>query len=312
MLGHGCCHANTHKGVMSETQIVKYHNCVFCSFWPNLGVGSSLVFMAGVVAVTVRFQQYRTIVMGATMSGLGLGHFIYPFVASVLMDIYGWRGALLVSSGIILNACVCGILIGKDPSKTGGSGNNTSDPKQVATKPKSVRHLFLQCNYWSFHLHTFLLHFSLSILGTHIIAYAQHNGHSQWLASSLLSAIGISGLVGRILHGIVIHSPRVNTKVYYLVCCVIVTLSVLVVALWTGAVAIMIAVVVAGVFFSAKGPVACEIALQLYGQEHFAYAFGFLSFSSGAGYVLGAPCAGVYMCHSKQNGSEQCFIIVSS
>ncbi len=230
--------------------------------------------------------------MGATMSGLGLGHFIYPFVASVLMDIYGWRSALLVSSGISLNACVCGILIGKAPSKT-DSGDNTSDPKQVATKPKSVRNLFVQCNYWSLHMHTFLLHFSLSILGTHIIAYAQHNGHSQWLTSSLLSAIGISGLVGRILHGIVIHSPRVNTKVYYLVCCVIVTLSVLAIVLWTDAVAIMIAVVMTGFFFSAKGPVFCEVALQLYGQEHFAYAFGFLSFSSGAGYVFGAPCAGV-------------------
>lgn len=44
------------------------------------------------------------------MSGSGIGIFVFSPILKYLIDEYGWRGALLIDAGFILNCVVCGAL----------------------------------------------------------------------------------------------------------------------------------------------------------------------------------------------------------
>ncbi len=237
--------------------------------------------------------------MGMTLSGVGLGTFVYPFLANELMAIYGWRGALLITSGMTLHVCVFGSLIGPDVNE---SANRKTEPgrktvslqRRVSVQPTSKCHSFVRCHYWLLHVHVFLINFTQSILYTHIIAHAQYSGHSHAFSTSLVSIVGLSQLAGRIIHGVVIHHPSVNVKGYYVICYLLVTVSVIVVALFTTVTSFIASMIGFGYFFASWGPVLAEVLYQVVGPDDFSYGYGFLMVSSGAGYVLGAPCAGLY------------------
>ena len=264
----------------------------------NLGIGYGLVFTSSVLAISVHFHDYRTVAIGVTMAGIGLGTFVYPFFANVVLNIYEWRGALIITSGLTLNTCVFGCLIGPEPAEQARRKDKTrhnmgSVENHVTVKPISRCHSFTRFHYWLILVHVFLINFSLSVLGTHVIAYAEDQGHSHVFASSLLAASGISSLAGRVIHGVVIHNPRVSASIYHLVCFLLVGLSYFSMALWTNQICMMVSVIILGYFFAARGPVVCEVLLQICGTDDFSYGYGFMFLSAGPGYVLGAPCAGL-------------------
>ncbi len=134
------------------------------------GVGIGIVYTTCVVAVTVHLPQYRTIAVGASMSGMALGNFIYPYLANVLKDIYGWRGALIITSGLTLNVCVYAMLIGLEPrdaetrKKRGSHQQKSPDQQVVSIKPTSKCHSFVRLHYWLLHAHSCFMHFGLSII----------------------------------------------------------------------------------------------------------------------------------------------------
>ena len=56
------------------------------------------------------FDRWRGVAIGIATSGAGLGTFIYPYIIDAMTEIYGWRGSLMILSGMSLNLCVCGAL----------------------------------------------------------------------------------------------------------------------------------------------------------------------------------------------------------
>ncbi|KAL4220443.1 solute carrier 16 [Mactra antiquata] len=74
------------------------------------GFGYGLLFLSGTVAVGRYFEEKRSLAIGISYCGSGVGSFmITPFV-SYLIDVYTWRGSLLVLGGILLNCCVSSAL----------------------------------------------------------------------------------------------------------------------------------------------------------------------------------------------------------
>lgn len=61
--------------------------------------------------VAVYFTTKRSMAMGISASGLGVGTFLMVPLLNWLLDYYGWRGCMLILSGISLNMCVLGALM---------------------------------------------------------------------------------------------------------------------------------------------------------------------------------------------------------
>lgn len=75
------------------------------------GLGLSVCFVAAVVIVAYYFEKKRSFATGLSVCGSGIGTLIFPPFLQLLIDRYGWRGASLILSGVLLNLCVFGALM---------------------------------------------------------------------------------------------------------------------------------------------------------------------------------------------------------
>nr|XP_054769833.1 monocarboxylate transporter 13-like [Lytechinus pictus] len=77
------------------------------------GIGSALVYIATLIFIRHNFPDFRSYALanGITVSGSSLAVSVFAPITRVLSDTYNWRGALLISSAIILNTMVFGALL---------------------------------------------------------------------------------------------------------------------------------------------------------------------------------------------------------
>lgn len=57
------------------------------------------------------FRRRKALAYGIAMSGSGIGTFVLAPAVQLLIELYSWRGALLVLSAVVANLCVCGALL---------------------------------------------------------------------------------------------------------------------------------------------------------------------------------------------------------
>ncbi|XP_041455100.1 monocarboxylate transporter 13-like [Lytechinus variegatus] len=78
------------------------------------GTGSSMIYVAALVTVRRNFHTFYAIANGLTLAGVSVSLFTFPPIIRVLIDHYGWRGALFILSAISLNTMVTGALMKDD------------------------------------------------------------------------------------------------------------------------------------------------------------------------------------------------------
>lgn len=57
------------------------------------------------------FRRRKALAYGIAMSGSGIGTFVLAPAVQLLIELYSWRGALLILSAFVANLCVCGALL---------------------------------------------------------------------------------------------------------------------------------------------------------------------------------------------------------
>lgn len=72
------------------------------------GIGFCFIYIPSVITVGYYFERWRAIATGIAMCGSGVGTFIFAPLNSYLIQVYGWRFAMLVQSGIVLICALCG------------------------------------------------------------------------------------------------------------------------------------------------------------------------------------------------------------
>ena len=76
-----------------------------------LGVGGGLGYIASTVSVSVYFDSMQPLATSIPPWGESIGTFLFGFLYRVCIDYYGWRGALIIFAGFMLNGVVCGTLL---------------------------------------------------------------------------------------------------------------------------------------------------------------------------------------------------------
>ena len=69
------------------------------------------MFITGYVVVFQYFEKRRSLAIGLAVLGSGSGGLVFNPFSKWLLDEYGWRGTLLIESGILLNAIACGLVM---------------------------------------------------------------------------------------------------------------------------------------------------------------------------------------------------------
>ncbi|XP_022103989.1 monocarboxylate transporter 13-like [Acanthaster planci] len=72
------------------------------------GIGFGMSYTGVMVTVSEHFHKHYAMANGITMSGASVGMVLLPVFFQFLIDQYGWRRALLVTSALQANVLVCG------------------------------------------------------------------------------------------------------------------------------------------------------------------------------------------------------------
>ncbi|XP_077998484.1 monocarboxylate transporter 12-like [Glandiceps talaboti] len=146
-----------HRKTVMLAGVVSFIGLITSSFATNLvmlnftfgtitAIGCGLSFMPCIDMVSMYFKKRLSIALGLALAGTGGGQFALSLICQYLVDTYGWRGMLLIYSGIALNLSVAGSLMwplkarenGKDettnPSKTSDPDINTEEKNREKAK----------------------------------------------------------------------------------------------------------------------------------------------------------------------------------
>ncbi|XP_039992046.1 monocarboxylate transporter 12-B-like [Xiphias gladius] len=75
------------------------------------GLGFALCYTPAIAMVGCYFRRRKALAYGIAMSGSGIGTFVLAPALQLLIELYSWRGALLILSAFVANLCVCGALL---------------------------------------------------------------------------------------------------------------------------------------------------------------------------------------------------------
>ncbi|XP_072035482.1 LOW QUALITY PROTEIN: monocarboxylate transporter 6-like [Amphiura filiformis] len=132
---------------------------IICACAPNslvllLGlILTGFLYLQEIVAIGVipqYFDKYYNTAVAVYLCGSGFGIILMPLLTQIFLDIYGWRGALLLLSGLCLHSLPCGAMLYQNQTeekeektnllipKTGSSNENDS-PSNIS---KLLRGIF--------------------------------------------------------------------------------------------------------------------------------------------------------------------------
>ncbi|XP_030373139.1 monocarboxylate transporter 4 [Scaptodrosophila lebanonensis] len=75
------------------------------------GFGFGMIYLPAVVAVGYYFETKRSLATGIAVCGSGFGTFTFAPLATYLLEEYGWKNALLIFAGLILNCAIFGAMM---------------------------------------------------------------------------------------------------------------------------------------------------------------------------------------------------------
>lgn len=74
------------------------------------GLGFGLIYLPAIVSVTTYFEKRRSLATGIAVCGSGFGTFVFAPLITYLLHEFGWRGSILIISGIVLECMIFGSL----------------------------------------------------------------------------------------------------------------------------------------------------------------------------------------------------------
>ncbi|XP_002739609.1 monocarboxylate transporter 13-like [Saccoglossus kowalevskii] len=293
------------------------------------GFGLGLLYAPSIVIIGQHFTKRHALANGIVFAGVGVGMITFPPLYELLIRKYGWRGALIVISGIYLNVAVCGLLM-RSPypyrtqarkltnnrrlseeevnnsvddsalNDTGEHGVPTSEQRSVARYICSSLHnspviVLWRHNSWlrvvcAAGLLTGVGHY---IALFHIVSKAVHEDILGFDAALLLTVFGVANMIGRVAHGWFIDLGYVSPMAVFAVTLILAGAFLLTMPLTNGIYAVFASVSAAyGLSLGIAGPLYAVSLKLCVGVHDLPTAIGWYVLCSGIGSMIGPPVAG--------------------
>lgn len=148
------------------------------------------------------FDAQRGLALGVAMAGVGLGIILVPQLSRLLIETYGWRHAY-VSLGAVLFAVAfpaVAVLV-REPAE-GLAQHPLPGKDAAALSGLSVREALTgSCQFWLLAAAVFLVAMAANGTIVHVVPLLTDRGLPLTIAASMLSAVGLASIVGRLLCG---------------------------------------------------------------------------------------------------------------
>lgn len=210
---------------------------IYLTYGLILGVGSSGIFaISG--GITARwFYKKRGLALGIVAAGVGLGTLVMPPLTERLIDSFGWSQAYLVI-GIVSMIILIGsaLFLHRDPKDIGCLPYGAPQPDTPDNTQQSDKAVHTSLDggmtLWSASRTSLLwmlvfifmsFNACTQMIIVHLANYATDIGIAPLVAATIVSAIGIGSIVGRLIMGTA--ADRLGNDNSLIICSIIQTLS---------------------------------------------------------------------------------------
>jgi predicted MFS family arabinose efflux permease len=232
------------------------------------------------------FDGRRGLALGIAMAGVGLGIILVPQLTRYLIEIYGWRSAY-VGLGVVLFAVAfpaVALFVREPTPEVGGSRRSARDA--AAIPGLGIRQTLTgSSGFWTLATAVFLVAMAVNGTIVHVVPLLTDRGVSPAVATSLLGAVGLASIAGRLLYGYLadrLFAPRVAAGFFLLPC-----LGIGLLILNAGRVSSFIGVITLGLALGCEIDVMGFLTTRYFGLRRFAELYGYLFAVFAAGSALG-------------------------
>jgi MFS family permease len=244
------------------------------------GIGGACVYVPSLAAVGGWFVRRRNLALGIAACGTGSGTLAVPPIAATLIERYGWRAAFVVlglAGGLVLLGCAA--LIRVPPVARGGA---TAGPRP-AEMLRSRAFILLYLS-WVFATSALFVPFVF------LPAFARAHGAGEIAAAALISVIGGTSILGRLVLGPL--GERIGVVALFKAMVLVMALSY---ALWLlSAYWWLVAfAVVLGMSYGSRIAAVPAVLIELFGTAHLGTMLGVFFTATGLAAVIGPSLAGL-------------------
>ena len=195
-----------------------------------VGIGGTLLYAPSFMFVGLYFKKYSSLAFGLSSLGGAVGPAIFAPMTRFLINEYGWRGALVITSGIILNGCVSSALLCQPESWLPSRGDASNKHSVILTeKPDHFSDnnvklsgvnrllslldldLLRSFNQWVLIFNRMTQCMSSFIWWMFLVDHAYSVGITGFQAAMSVSIVtGVSGLVSVPMAGLMLACPRLD------------------------------------------------------------------------------------------------------
>ena len=267
---------------------------VYAAYGLGVGLGVGCSYVPAVGAVQRWFVRRRGFASGLAVSGIGVGTLVMPPLASLLIEVLGWRDAYLVLGGL---AAVVGggmaVMIENDPRDRGvgpDGGPLQSSLQSVRPAGAPVRQAITSRRFVGLYAACLMCSFGLFVPFVHLVPYALDHGVPQSSAVVLLGVIGVGSTGGRFFLGGL--ADRLGRRLALLATFMGMALAQLVWAFSTSLWALAAFALAYGVFYGGFAALLPALVMDYFGGRNVSAIIGILYTSVAVGTLIGPSAAG--------------------
>jgi MFS family permease len=255
---------------------------LYATYSIGIGLGVGLVYVPSVGAVQPWFGANRAFASGLAVAGIGAGNIAGPLLATWWIALFGWRGAYLLFSTLVLVLGLIAALAIRQHPGVAVAGPAQGVPLRAAARTPA---------FWLLYASLLLSCVGLFVPMVHLSPYAQDAGYSNAQGVTLVSLIGLGSLLGRFaIGGFADRLGRMPS-----LAAMYTGLGLMLVVWWSTTAWWLLAVfaLVFGMCYGAYVALVPTIVMDLYGARSVSGIIGSLYTGAGIGTLLGPWLAGV-------------------
>jgi len=269
-------------------------NEVYLAYGLGVGLGVGCSYVPAVGAVQRWFVKRRGFASGLAVSGIGVGTLVMPPLASLLIEVAGWRNAYLILAALTAIVGVgMALLIEDDPRGRGllpDGDAAQSDVALTAPQGSSVKDAVTSRRFIGLYAACMICSFGLFVPFVHLVPYALDHGVARLSAVLLLGVIGVGSTAGRFVLGGL--ADRLGRQFGLLAMFVGMALALVVWFLSTGFWGLAVFAFAYGVFYGGFVALAPALVMDYFGGRNISAIIGILYTSVALGTLIGPSAAG--------------------
>jgi len=268
---------------------------VYAAYGIGVGLGVGCAYVPAIGAVQRWFVRRRGFASGLAVSGIGVGTLLMPPLASLLIQLLGWRGAYLALGGLAA-AVGAGLamLIENDPRDRGlwpdGDLGQPGASSSVQQEGMSVRDAVRSRRFLDLYLSCLICSFGVFVPFVHLVPYARDHGVAPSSAVLLLGVIGVGSTAGRFILGSL--ADRMGRELSLLLMFAGMALALATWAISAGVWSLAAFAFVYGVFYGGWVAVLPAVVMDYFGGRNVSSIIGVLYTSVAFGTLIGPSAAG--------------------